>query len=432
MDLNKQPPRRPSNISVGGIVGVGRLVDKARAHNEELLGAYKYGESSGLDRQILAFIGMSADEFARAAEHLGDAEIGELVVDKAQKVPDEVALFNRNQLGREPEDDMHRRLLVERLAAYAPGNTEIRTVLASMELDDWGLFRTVDLRDRPPRTPYLRSVMGIVAVARVADKARAAREQRLGEYQYGTSSSLDSAVLEFLGLSEEQFMDGAYENPNDVELGEWISERTDISKATISAFNAIQTDRGRADASRERFVIRRGELCPQRTDLNSWFDLIDHDDEASFGLTDLTRHPPRSPYAMDVSEIVGLARMVDKGRAFIGDTLGDYWYGEDSGIDRQVLELLGMTQDEFTEQLRISTTDELLADWLSDNLGKSSEQIEEFNTALRIYGPTNERQWKFLRRAMAGLDPRRKDIASFLAFTQLEDGVAFARLKSGV
>ena len=35
MDLTHQPPRRPSNLGVAGIVGAARMTDKARAHNAE-------------------------------------------------------------------------------------------------------------------------------------------------------------------------------------------------------------------------------------------------------------------------------------------------------------------------------------------------------------------------------------------------------------
>ena len=52
MDLTHQPPRRPTNLSIAGIIGVARLTDKARAHNNETLGEYLYGETSGLDRRV--------------------------------------------------------------------------------------------------------------------------------------------------------------------------------------------------------------------------------------------------------------------------------------------------------------------------------------------------------------------------------------------
>ena len=53
MDLTKQPPRRPSNTIVAGIAGLARMTDKARANNNEKLGDFKYGDESGLDREVL-------------------------------------------------------------------------------------------------------------------------------------------------------------------------------------------------------------------------------------------------------------------------------------------------------------------------------------------------------------------------------------------
>ena len=47
MNLTKQPPRRPTNRSMAGVVGVARMVDKARAHNKDTLGQYLYGNDSG-------------------------------------------------------------------------------------------------------------------------------------------------------------------------------------------------------------------------------------------------------------------------------------------------------------------------------------------------------------------------------------------------
>ena len=46
MDLTRQPPRRPSNLGIGGIVGAARMVGKARAYNDETLGEFLYGENS--------------------------------------------------------------------------------------------------------------------------------------------------------------------------------------------------------------------------------------------------------------------------------------------------------------------------------------------------------------------------------------------------
>ena len=432
MDLTKQPPRRPSNTCMAGIVALARMADKARAANAETEGAYVFGEESGLDRQVLAFINMTHEEFAAAVEELDDEALGRLVEERAQKSAAEIAAFNKEQLEITPHDERHHQLLADRLARFAPGRTDITTNLQSIELDDWGLFREKDLTQGPPRTPYLRSVHGVVAVARMSDKARASRAGRLGEYKYGPDSPLDVSILEFLSIEAGAFVEAAYQNPNDDELGDWVREQTSRSAPEISGFNVAQTVRGRAAADRERFLKRRAEICPERGDINTWFNLMDYDDQQSFALVDLTRRPPRSPYDTEAGGIVGLARMIDKGRAFAADTIGEYWFGQDSGIDRAVLEFLGMTQEEFTGGLDQCPTDEALVAWLGARLDKPGEQVEGFNQKLANLGPSTDAQWEILRRNVAALDPSRTELASWFALSELDDRVSFARLHSGI
>ena len=432
MDLTKQPPRRPSNTGMAGIAGLARMADKARGHNAELIGEFKYGDDSGLDREVLEFIGMSADAFAAAADELDDEELGKLALEKAQKSQAEIDAFNKEHLEREPQDALHVRLLAERLAKYAPGNTDIKTVFASIELDDWGDFRDRDLTKRPPRTPYLRTVAGVVGVARMSDKARAVKCGRAGEYKYGNDSGIDERILEFLGIGANDFAEGAYQNPNDVELSEWVQSRCTRTAVEKCAFNAWLGMRGKYPPTRERFLQRRAEICPECTWVDTWLELIDYDDQKSFGLVDLTRRPPRSPYDTSVGGLVGLARLIDKGRAYIGDTLGDYWYGADSGADKGVLAFLKVEVEEFTAALGECKTDEEVAAWLDERLARPEEEVEAFNQRAQAAGPANEQGWGFLRQSVANLDPTRKDISSWYGQMQLDDQITFARLKAGV
>ncbi len=198
MDLSKQPPRRPTNTRMVGIVGLARMTDKARADRDETLGEYKYGANSGLDREVLEFIEMQPDEFADLASELDDEALESEITERLQRSGEEIASFNRGYLELEPQDDLHRRLLKERVARYAPGSTEITTVLQSIELDDWGSFRDRDLTQRPPRSPYLRSVAEVVTLARMADKARAFKIGKIGDYKYGENSGFDRRAMEFL------------------------------------------------------------------------------------------------------------------------------------------------------------------------------------------------------------------------------------------
>ena len=433
MDLTRQPPRRPSNAGVAGIIGLARMIDKARGHNAETIGEFKYGDDSGLDVEVLEFINMNAAEFAEAVDELDDEVLGVLALERAQKGQAEIDAFNEEHLTREPQDELHERLLVERIAKYAPERTDIKTVFTSIELDDWGAFRDLDLTSEPPRSPYLRSVFGVAGAARMADKARAVTCGKLGEYRYGADSSQDAAILDFLGIEEDAFRQAAYENPNDDELSEWIAERCEKSAADKSVFNAWRANVGRYGEMHERLKMRRAEVAPERGDIESFFDLQDLDDELSFGLTDLRRHPPRSAFDQSVGGLACLARMIDKFRAAHCNCLGEYWCGEDSGFDRAVLEFLGLDQEAFAEAIAANGTDEALVAWLGERLsGKSEEEKAQFNQRLLTASPRNDRQQSFLLNAVSRLDASRTDIESFAALTLLDDKVSFARLKAGI
>ena len=433
MDLTRQPPRRPSNAGVAGIIGLARMIDKARGHNAETIGEFKYGDDSGLDVEVLEFINMNAAEFAEAVDELDDEVLGVLALERAQKGQAEIDAFNEEHLTREPQDELHERLLVERIAKYAPERTDIKTVFTSIELDDWGAFRDLDLTAQPPRSPYLRSVFGVAGAARMADKARAVTCGKLGEYRYGADSSQDAAILDFLGIEEDAFRQAAYENPNDDELSEWIAERCEKSAADKSVFNAWRANVGRYGEMHERLKMRRAEVAPERGDIESFFDLQDLDDELSFGLTDLRRHPPRSAFDQSVGGLACLARMIDKFRAAHCNCLGEYWCGEDSGFDRAVLDFLGLDQAAFAEAIAANGTDEALVAWLGERLsGKSEEEKAQFNQRLLTASPRNDQQQSFLLNAVSRLDASRTDIESFAALVLLDDKVSFARLKAGV
>jgi len=418
---------------MAGIVGLARMTDKARGHQAETIGEYVYGTDSGLDMIMLEFVRMSSEAFAEAAEAMNDDQLSALVLEKAQRSGEEIEAFNKLHLEREPADDLHRHLLKKRLAQYAPDDTDIKTVFASIELDDWGSFRDVDLTQRPPRTPYLRSVFGLMGGARMADKARAARMGKLGEYKYGEDSGADRAALTFLGLSSDAFMEAAYANPNDAELGEWIGARVEKTPPEICIYNASRAQFGRFGEAREALVRRRSEVCPERGDIETFFSLMDYDDEKSFGIVDLTRHAPRSIYDTSLAGMAGLGRAIDKGRAFNSNTLGEYWFGDDSGFDRAVLEFVGVKAEAFAEALKEKTDDESILDWLGEGLsGKSEEEIAEFNHDVWTLGPSNDHQWAFVHNTVGELDSKRQDICCFAAITTLDDSVYFARFKAGV
>ncbi len=426
MDLTRQPPRRPSNLAVAGIVGAARMTDKARAHNDETLGEYVYGENSGLDQRVLTFLGISADGFAEAAGEYDDTALGNWVLETSEKSAAEIAEFNDAELRQLPDTDAHKQRLKDRLARYAPGRTDITTVLQSMELDDWGSFWQVDLTAGPPRSARAEGIAGICGVARMADKARAERAGKIGEYKYGDDSGQDVRILTFLGISAADFQEAAVNNPNDLEIGAWVRENCDKSDDAIETFNETLINYAPNEASQERFNARLQEIDPTRTDITTWVALQDLDDQLSFGIIDLNRRAPRSPYSTDVYGMVQLARLVDKGRAFNSNTLGAYFYGEDSGIDRATLTFLGVSATEFAEKLQTLSTDAEVEAWLKAEHPKSDADIATYNERMTQMGPTDERYKALMANMINRIAPERTDINTWFALMLLDDEKTFA------
>ncbi|MDP6775450.1 MAG: DUF5069 domain-containing protein [Candidatus Latescibacteria bacterium] len=429
MDLTRQPPRRPSNTCVAGIVNLARMTDKARAHNDETIGEFIYGADSGLDMILLDFLGISPDDFADAADRYDDEEVGRWVRQVSDRTDDEIDAFNSHHIGREPDDEAGKKRLRDRLEKYAPGRTDIKTVFQSIELDDWAGFWPVDLTVRAPRSPFCRDVAGVFGCARMADKGRADRAGTPGEYKY--NCPIDQVILEFLGIAAEGYQEAACANPNDLELGAWILENTSRTTEEMLAFNARSAAGGPESEEQQTFFREAlANAAPDRTDVTTWFDLLDVDDEATFGTVDLTRHAPRSPYDRSAGGICELARMIDKGRAFLGGTLGDYWYGDDSGLDRKCLEFLGISVNDFAEALKKCATDDEVLAWLESKGKKTEAEISAFNDMAERLGAGMHED--LIRERAMSVDPSRTDINTWFAVVQLDDRVSIARRKAGV
>ena len=426
MNLTKQPPRRPSNLSISGIVGLARMTDKARAYNNETLGEYLYGGESGLDRKILDFLSISDEQFAETVEEYDDHTLGAWVTEQSTRTISEIEEFNQRELSIEPQTEEYRQRLKERLAKYAPERTDIKTVLQSVELDDWGNFWQLDLTKQPPRSPYNRDIAGIFGTARMAEKARAARADKIGEYKYGRDSGLDRYLLDFLNLSAELFQQGAVDNPNDLEFSDWVLSNIEKDPAEIEVFNQNAQQFGlKTEKHRENFSKRREMITPGQTDIKNWLDLMDYDDQKSFGIIDLARRPPRSPYDTSIGGIAHLARLIDKARATGSNSLGEYWYGEDSGIDRKLLAFLKISAQNFVDTVQSYPTDGEFLNWLNTKKVKTETEIKDHNEEIINMAPTTEGQRIFLEKAVNKLAPHRTDIGTFFDLMVLEDEKSF-------
>jgi Domain of unknown function (DUF5069) len=140
-----------------------------------------------------------------------------------------------------------------------------------------------DLTKHPPRSPRVR-LGGYVILARMLDKGRATLARKHGEYLY--ACPLDQRFLEFAGIDAKALKKKLATGKPDSAILAWINRRskTKPSPSQIAAWSAFQeqTVPTHPDA-RKYFNEIHARIGPKRSDIATWFDLLDLDDYVSFG-----------------------------------------------------------------------------------------------------------------------------------------------------
>ena len=142
-------------------------------------------------------------------------------------------------------------------------------------------LHTPDLTQFPPRSARVR-LGGYAILPRCLDKGRATLAGKNGEYHY--ACPLDQGFLEFAGIDPEALKQQL--TKSDTEVLEWIKANGKHKRTTpeILAWSAWQDQRAPDNPdSREYFNSLHQAGAPKRTDIVSWFDVLDMDDFTSFG-----------------------------------------------------------------------------------------------------------------------------------------------------
>jgi hypothetical protein len=141
----------------------------------------------------------------------------------------------------------------------------------------------LDLTRRPPRSPRVR-LGGYVLLPRVLDKCRASLAGSNGEYNY--NCPLDQRFFSFFGIDADAFKAEVAKGRGDGEMLEWVNANS-ASKPRISDIMAwsrmLEQDAPGAVELRKFFTELHEKVAPHRSDIATWFDLLDLDDYVSFG-----------------------------------------------------------------------------------------------------------------------------------------------------
>ncbi len=140
-----------------------------------------------------------------------------------------------------------------------------------------------DLTKQAPRSPRVR-LGGYAVLPRCLDKGRATLVNQNGEYHY--DCPLDQGFLSYAGVDAEALKQQLAAGKGDGEILEWITANAKNKRTTpeIIAWSSWQDQRSPDNPdSRAYFNELHTNVAPKRTDITSWFDILDADDYASFG-----------------------------------------------------------------------------------------------------------------------------------------------------
>ena len=140
-----------------------------------------------------------------------------------------------------------------------------------------------DLTKRPPRSPRVR-LGGYALLPRVIDKGRATVAGTNGEYNY--NCPLDQRFFAFVGVDAEAFKQQIAAGKGDKELLEWIQANAKNKRNfdEIQTWSTSEERRSPTDAeSRQLFEKIRNGAAAHRTDVQTWYELLDLDDHVSYG-----------------------------------------------------------------------------------------------------------------------------------------------------
>ena len=137
-------------------------------------------------------------------------------------------------------------------------------------------------------------------------------------------------------------------------------------------------------------------------------------------IIDLTNSYPRGPRER-LAGVSMLARTIDKARAQLAGTLGEYIY--DCPMDRQLFATLGIAGDEFLEVVSRSPDDIAVVAWLR---GRSAipqgEELDAHNGAIENWSPKSPEGKARFDRQREALAPGRTDITTWTDLLDIEEG----------
>jgi hypothetical protein len=141
-----------------------------------------------------------------------------------------------------------------------------------------------DLTKRAPRSPRVR-LGGYVILARMLDKGRAEIAGTQGDFHY--NCPLDQHFTRFAGIDADALKEQLRAGKGDGEILAWIEETSTTKRGAweIQQWSTYQDNRGPdGDVDTLQFFMKLvSASSTTRSDVNTWFAMLDLDDHVSYG-----------------------------------------------------------------------------------------------------------------------------------------------------
>lgn len=139
----------------------------------------------------------------------------------------------------------------------------------------------------------------------------------------------------------------------------------------------------------------------------------------------LTQRPPRSP-RVRLGGYVILGRILDKGRAELAGTAGEYKYN--NPMDRHWFRFTGVTHEALREQLADGKGDGEILAWVEENapFKRAPWEIAAWSAFHNERGPDGDVETlEFFTNRVAACSRTREDVKTWFDYLDLDDHVSF-------
>jgi len=146
----------------------------------------------------------------------------------------------------------------------------------------------------------------------------------------------------------------------------------------------------------------------------------------NWNLMDLRSSFPHS-MRVKLAGYVHLARMIDKCRAVLASTEGEYIYP--CPMDDRLMEFAGITAGQFTAAVKANPSDEAVAEWFTQTANSHPPaELEAWNRMMLNRGPSTPEKQEYFNRLRDAVDPSRTDLTAWADLQDLEEGRTVPRL----